>query len=233
MFDGVPTAVQHIASHSVLPPLPMADQYETMEVGGRLKQYANYWRNIDPDQWVLDLVTNGYKLEFTSRPPRVQIRLTPLPADKARRNALLEEVKALLGKRAIYHIKPPYQSGFWSTFFLAPKKTGDWRPILNLKPLNAYIKPKKFRMETLNTVLKSPIKGMWAVSIDLKDAYLHIPIHQDHHRWLRFKVNGQAYAFRCLPFGLSTAPRVFTRVVKTVRAYLRRNGVQINQYLDD
>ena len=46
-----------------------------------------------------------------------------------------------------------------------------------------------------------------ATSIDLKDAYLHIPINQDHQRWLRFHIKDQAYAFRCLPFGLSTAPR--------------------------
>ena len=91
-------------------------------------------------------------------------------------------------------------------------------------------------METINTVFKSHniyMTGMWATSIDLKDAFLHIPIHQSRHRWLRFKVNNQAYVFRCLPFGLSTAPRVFTRVVKAVVGYLRRNGVQMHQYLDD
>ena len=44
---------------------------------------------------------------------------------------------------------------------------------------------------------------------------------------------GQAYAFRCLPFGLSTAPRVFTRIVKSIGAALRRRGVIIFLYLDD
>ena len=39
--------------------------------------------------------------------------------------------------------------------------------------------------------------------------------------------------FTCLPFGLSTAPRVFTRVVREVGTYLRRRGVNICQYLDD
>ena len=88
-------------------------------------------------------------------------------------------------------------------------------------------------MESLAIVLKAPIRGRWATSIDLKDAYLHIPINQDHQRWLRFHIKDQAYAFRCLPFGLSTAPRVFTRVVKAVGAFLRRQGVQIHFYLDD
>ena len=204
------------------------------EVGGRLLLYAKEWHTIKPDIWVESVVTKGYKIEFTATPPiRKMVYKTPLPINKVQRDALLEEVKALLLKKAIYPIFPPFEEGFWSTFFLAPKKTGDWRPILNLKPLNKYIKPKRFRMESLAIVLKAPIRGRWATSIDLKDAYLHIPINQDHQRWLRFHIKDQAYAFRCLPFGLSTAPRVFTRVVKAVGAFLRRQGVQIHFYLDD
>ncbi|XP_072039388.1 uncharacterized protein [Amphiura filiformis] len=75
-------------------------------------------------------------------------------------------------------------------------------------------------METLATVLTCPIKDCWATSIDLKDAYLHVPIHPNDQKWLKFMVRDQTYMFRCLPFGLSTAPRVFTRIVKTVAAYL-------------
>ena len=204
------------------------------EVGGRLLLYAKEWHTIKPDIWVESVVTKGYKIEFTATPPiRKMVYKTPLPINKVQRDTLLEEVKALLLKKAIYPIFPPFEVGFWSTFFLAPKKTGDWRPILNLKSLNKYIKPKRFRMESLAIVLKAPIRSRWATSIDLKDAYLHIPINQDHQRWLRFHIKDQAYAFRCLPFGLSTAPRVFTRVVKAVGAFLRRQGVQIHFYLDD
>jgi len=176
----------------------------------------------------------GYLLEFTTPPPRdCPVKQTPLPLDQSKRSVLLQEVDKLLTKKAIYKIYPPFLPGFWSTFFLAPKKTGDWRPILNLKPLNAYIRPKRFRMENLSYVLRSHFQGYWATSIDLKDAYLHVPIHKAHHKWLRFMIQGQAYAFRCLPFGLSTAPRVFTRIVKSIGAALRRKGVIIFLYLDD
>jgi len=149
------------------------------------------------------------------------------------RAALLEEVASLLQKQAIAPINPPYVEGFWSTFFLAPKKTGDWRPILNLKPLNKFIVPQRFRMETLASVLRCPIKNKWAASLDLKDAYLHVPIAPQDQKWLRFQIKGQGYKFLCLPFGLSTAPRVFTMVVRSVGAYLKRRGVSLCQYLDD
>jgi hypothetical protein len=88
-------------------------------------------------------------------------------------------------------------------------------------------------METLAMVLRQPIKNKWAASIDLKDAYLHIPIQPRDQKWLRFKILGQAYMFKCLPFGLSTAPRVFTLVVRAVGAYLKRRGVNLCMYLHD
>ena len=230
-FETSSTAEPHTWCQGVVPP---PQSRLSRKVGGRLKLFRNNWHMVQPDKWVQSIVSQGYLLEFTSTPPRdCPVRQTVLPLDASRRSVLLEEVQKLLLKNAIYRIYPPYQEGFWSTFFLAPKKTGDWRPILNLKPLNAFIKPKKFRMESLSYVLKFQFPGYWATSIDLKDAYLHVPIHGSHHRWLRFMVQGQAYAFRCLPFGLSTAPRVFTRIVRCIGAALRQRGIIIFQYLDD
>jgi hypothetical protein len=205
------------------------------EVGARLQQFASRWKAIDPDSWVLQTVTKGYELEFTSRPlASTVIRPTPLPSSGPKRQALLAEVKALVEKKAVYPLpKTILQPGFSAIFFLAPKKSGEWRPIINLRPLNQFIVPQRFRMESLSCILNANIKGSWTTSIDLKDAYLHVPVHRDHHRWLRFSILGQPYAFRCLPFGLSTAPRVFTRVVMSVAAFLRRRGITIFMYLDD
>jgi hypothetical protein len=35
--------------------------------------------------------------------------------------------------------------------------------------------------------------GMWATSIDLKNAYFHIPIRPAYRKYLRFQVLGQVY----------------------------------------
>ena len=39
--------------------------------------------------------------------------------------------------------------------------------------------------------------------------------------------------FACLPFGLETAPRVFTKLMKLVIALLRQRGFHLIIYLDD
>ena len=71
------------------------------------------------------------------------------------------------------------------------------------------------------------------VSLDLKDAYLQVPMHPDSRKFLRFVACGKVYQFKVLCFGLSTAPQVFTRVMAPVSAFLHRSGVRLRRYLDD
>ena len=74
---------------------------------------------------------------------------------------------------------------------------------------------------------------MWTTSLDLMDAYFHIPIAPSFRKCLRFVSDNAVYQFRTLPFGISTAPLVFTRVFQTVIAHLHTLSVQIHSYLDD
>ena len=68
---------------------------------------------------------------------------------------------------------------------------------------------------------------------DLKDAYFHIGIHPADRRYLRFCHNGTSWQFTVLPFGLSTSPRVFTKILKPVLAYAHLHRVKLHMYLDD
>ena len=222
-------------------------------VGGRLRAFAHLWPLVTSDQFVLQTVTKGYRIEFTGNPPRTkEPRCTPIPRNQARRQDLERGLESMLEKRAIREI--PFHTdipGFYSPIFLVAKESGGWRPILNLKAFNKFVKPLSFRMETLRTVMDclgeahqqrlktsehlrdSSMSETWAVSIDLRDAYFHVPVAPEHTRFLRFAYDGRAYEFLVLPFGLSTAPRVFTRIVRTIEAFLKIQGVDMYQYLDD
>lgn len=63
--------------------------------------------------------------------------------------------------------------------------------------------------------------------------YFHITIREDHHHYLRFALNNSRFQFTALPFGLLTAPRVFTKCLAPVAAYLRTQGIAVFPYLDD
>ena len=79
----------------------------------------------------------------------------------------------------------------------------------------------------------SLIPGEWVLSIDLSDAYLHIPIHPNSRKYLRFCYKAQVFQFTSLPFGLATARQVFTMIVKEVKLMALSRGLRIHLYLDD
>ena len=70
-------------------------------------------------------------------------------------------------------------------------------------------------------------------SIDLKEAYLQVPVHPASRHFLRFVFRDNVYQFKALCFGLSTAPQVFTRVMAPVSAILHSMGIRMRWYLDD
>ena len=90
-----------------------------------------------------------------------------------------------------------------------------------------------FKMETLHSVLLSVRSGDWMVSIDLKDAYLQVPVHPDSRKYRRFVGLNQVFQFKALCFGRSTAPQVFTQVMALAPAILHHLGICMCRYLDD
>ncbi len=105
--------------------------------------------------------------------------------------------------------------------------------MVNLKALNQFVHTDHFKMEGMQTVKQLARPGDWLAKVDLQDAYFSVPIQHTQTRFLRFQFQGIQYEFRCLPFGLSSAPLVFTKTLKPVVALLRELGVCCVIYLDD
>ncbi len=120
------------------------------------------------------------------------------------------------------------RSGFYSPYFIVPKKSGGLRPILDLRVLNRVLHKLPFKM--LNPCIRPQD---WFAVIDLKDAYFHVSILPQCRPFLRFAFEGWAYQYKVLPLGLSLSPRVFTKVVEAALVPLRERGVRILNYLDD
>ena len=99
--------------------------------------------------------------------------------------------------------------------------------------LKRHIITSHLKMETLDSVRLALRKNDWAISLDLKDAYFHIPIHRKSRRYLPFPFMGKTYQFRALSFGLFPALYAFSIVLKAVIKHCRRMGMRLHAYLDD
>ena len=212
---------------------PLPSPLALSQVGGHLQTFWRAWDFPGTDPWVVSALREGYQIPFKEKPP---LTLEPLTFSSYRQGserfvALDEAVSSMREKAAIE--EPPSSPGFYSSIFITPKVTGGWRPIINLRPLNQFVKVDKFKMETPRTVLQALRPGDWMFSVDLKDAYFQVPIHPRSRRFLRFLWRGRAWQFRALCFGLSTAPQVFTRVMGPVALLAHRRGVRLHRYLDD
>ena len=146
---------------------------------------------------------------------------------------LREEIENLLNKRAVERVQNPETLGFYSRIFLVPKKNGKFRLILDLSLLNRYIEKQAFKMETVKSVRQAMRLNDWAVSIDLTDAYLHVPIHRQSRKYLRFVHEDQVYHFSALPFGMSLSPLIFSKLMDVIAAFLRQRAISVFPYLDD
>ncbi|KAL0165985.1 hypothetical protein M9458_037829, partial [Cirrhinus mrigala] len=195
---------------------------------------AEAWQAIPGvSDWVMGIITRGYSLQFARRPPHFS-GVVPTVVKSRDAHVLRSEVLILLEKGAIEVVHPAQsESGFYSHYFLVPKKDGGLRPILDLRHLNRALMKRPFKMLTLKQILSHVRPGDWFLSLDLKDAYFHIQIAPHHRRFLRFAFEGVAYQYTVLPFGLSLAPRTFTKCMDAALLPLRQKGIRILNYLDD
>ncbi len=78
--------------------------------------------------WVMGIIKRGYSLQFARRPPRFSGMVSTLVQGENAR-VLRSEVMTLLEKGAIEMVPPALsESGFYSRYFLVPKKDGGLRP---------------------------------------------------------------------------------------------------------
>ena len=122
---------------------------------------------------------------------------------------------------------------YLSPIFLREKKENKHRLILNLKELNKFVPRHHFEIDTLKSALYMTRKGCFMGSVDLTDAYYSVPVENSLQNFFAFPFQGKFYRYACLPNGLTSASRIFTKIMKLVLSTLRKLGYNVMNYLDD
>ena len=144
------------------------------------------------------------------------------------------ELNKLIKKSVIIEIdNTPEEDEFISNIFIRPKRNGGIRVILNLKTFNENVDTKHFKLQSLQTAIDLMSQDAFMASVDFSDAYYSLPIRYSDQKYLRFYFKDKKIQYLVLPNGLSTGPRDFTLITKTIFGYLREQGYLNTYYIDD
>lgn len=211
--------------------LPRVSQIAEHQVksAGSTYHYLDQWKTITSNPIILEWL-RGYRIPFRTSP--VQRRPPKVSLCQRELHNYEQSLTELLKSGAIAQAQHT-EAEFLSSYFLLQKPDGSFRFILNLKALNRYIETPHFKLEDYRTVAKLLQRDQYLTKIDLRNAYYTLSIHHEHRRFLRFEFQNALYEFTCLPFGLSIAPYVFTKLLRPVIKLTREQGICCVIYLDD
>ena len=65
-------------------------------------------------------------------------------------------------------------------------------------------------------------RGAMMAKVDVKSAYRNIPVHPEDRWMMGMKWEGALFVDTCLPFGLRSAPKIFTAIADAVEWIVRR-----------
>ena len=203
-------------------------------VRGRLKLCIPFWRSLGTSQFILQVISQGYKIPFFELP-------TPFfKANNAsalsNRSFVSKAVNELLHTNLIEEIF--CVPDIVNPLSVSTRSSGKQRLILDLRHVNTFIFKQKFKCEDLSVAIQIFDQGFHLFKFDLKSGYHHIEIFPAHRKFLTFARdfgNGSSryFQFCVLPFGLSSAPFIFTKMFKPLLKSWRSRGIPIAIFLDD
>ena len=193
------------------------------DVQGRLKQKLPFWKEVlQAPPPVLDCIEHGYHFP---------LKCIPQPFSQQNHKSthmfVQEAVLSLLEKRCVQRVDhKPYVCSPLS----AVSNTAGKLRVLNLRYLNQFLHVVKFKYEDLRIAALMFEPNEYLFKFDLKSGYHHVDIHPDHFQFLGFQWEERGvpsyYVFTVLPFGLSTACYVFTKLMRPLVRFWQGKGLK-------
>ena len=179
----------------------------------------------------MNIIEHGYKIPFKAYPPGFYA-----PNNKSslqHEDFVTSSITELLRSKCIEEtLTPPF-----CVNPLTVAEKPKLRLCIDLRHVNKYIDLTKFKYDSLNTVSEMVEEKDYLITFDLKSGYHHVKIHPCFQRYLGFSyiIEGKRrfFKFLVLPFGLSSACFIFTKLMRQLVKKWRSEGKKCAMYIDD
>ena len=195
----------------------------------RMRGRLTAWRRIGAPSRVLRWIHSGVPLPWGPAGPPRPFDLGEYPLrTAAEREAWRTLRREYLDSGALVQVTPSSDSCV-SRAFLVEKGMENgvmkYRLCVDLRRINRHLKKYGLRYEKLKDFGHLLKKNDFLVGFDIKDAYHHLRMRLSDERFLQFRMDGELFACRALPFGLSLSPYYFTHLMLVVARFLRAPGL--------
>ena len=205
-----------------------------LQVKGSLRRNISFWHDVGAPEFILSIIQDGYRLPFKTIPSGnvLNNNMSSLHYPKFVEEKLLELSHLY---RVVEVQAPPYVVNPLS---VSVRPNGKKRLILDLRYVNEHLIKQRVEYEDWKIALSYFHKGAFMISFDLKGSYHHIDICPDQ-TFLGFAwkfssdTKFRYFVFTVLPFGLASAPFIFTKCLKPLEKYWRIHGISVAIFLDD
>jgi ribonuclease HI len=208
---------------------------DTSKIGGRLLEFLERWQSTCGGSWLLK---NGFRIFWKSDLWKSSIECSGRKRAECwqrgeRRQAMQLAVQEGLRTGVMQEI-PQSAILLSSPSYMVPKAKGGYRQVIDLRILNMATKDISFKMEDTSMLMQIAREGDFATSLDIKSAFHHVPTNPSALGYLSFCLDEKTYTWKGMPFGAKHSPLIFTKIMRVVLKYIRKNWkIRCIGYMDD
>ena len=192
-------------------------------VAALLVKYSDVFSSGDRDMGSTGLVKHEIPVSQGTRPIRQPARrLGP------EREAEVERQVRDLHDRGLIE---PANGGWSSPVVLVKKKDNTWRFCVDYRKLNSVTRQDAFPLPRIDESLDALAGSRFFSTLDLLSGYWQVPLSEDAQEKAAFVTRSGLWKWKVMPFGLTSAPATFQRLMEQVLRGLHWKTLLL--YLDD
>ena len=200
----------------------------------RLKHHVEFWKTLNTPNWLLDIISYGFKIDFHTPPPRMFFPYSKSCFEGNNFTWLTNTITEFLDYNFISEVTEIPHCVLPLQIAQHPEKLS---LIHDESPLNAYVNKKSFKLENWDYIFSYARNASYGIKFDLKKFYFHCHIHEKYRTYFGFslfyKGKIRYFQFNVLPYGYSLAPYIARHLLKPLILKWRILNILIVIYYDD